>query len=164
MLLARTGLLPSVSLKRFIDQMGGLSVPTRYPGPLSQAPVGLRKLSAKLLSERLLGCLEAKGIRVEAMYLFGSHARNEATPASDIDVVVISPTFATRGFWARCALVGEAIGALAEPVQVYPVTRKEFDHPEPGSFLESIRGEMKMLYKRAQPERKVKPSQIRGLS
>src|SRR5437764_5380494 len=42
-LLARTGLSPSAGLKRFINQMAGLSVPTRYPGPLSQAPVGLRK-------------------------------------------------------------------------------------------------------------------------
>src|SRR5438105_2371175 len=42
-LLARTGLIPRLSLKRFIDRMTGLSVPTRYPGPLSQVLAGLRK-------------------------------------------------------------------------------------------------------------------------
>jgi HEPN domain-containing protein len=42
-LLTRTGLKPSARLQRFIHQLGGLSVPTRYPGPLSTGPPGLRK-------------------------------------------------------------------------------------------------------------------------
>jgi HEPN domain-containing protein len=42
-LLARTGLTPPARLRRFVDQMAGLSVPTRYPGPLSTGPLGLRK-------------------------------------------------------------------------------------------------------------------------
>src|SRR5947207_11316859 len=108
-------------------------------------------VSPKLLSKRLLRCLEAHGIRVEAMYLFGSQARNDATTISDIDVVVVSSTFATKGFWARCAIVGEAIGELTEPIQVYPVTPKEFGNPEAGGFLESIRDEMKILYSRPKP-------------
>jgi HEPN domain-containing protein len=42
-LLTRTGLKPPVRLERFIHQLSGLSVPTRYPGPLSTGPLGLRK-------------------------------------------------------------------------------------------------------------------------
>ncbi len=113
-------------------------------------------VSAKLLSRRLLHCLEADGIVVEAMYLFGSQARHEATAASDIDVLVVSPTFASEGFWARCARVGEAISELAEPVQIYPVTQREFQHPEPGGFLESIRPQLKILHRRKQQRPRVR--------
>jgi HEPN domain-containing protein len=42
-LLAQTGLLPPARLRRFVDQMAGASVPTRYPGPLSTGRLGLRK-------------------------------------------------------------------------------------------------------------------------
>jgi len=42
-LLARTGLTPPPRLIRFLDRMAGLSVPTRYPGPLSTTRLGFRK-------------------------------------------------------------------------------------------------------------------------
>ena len=42
-LLTRTGLKPPIRFERFVRQLGGLSVPTRYPGPLSTGPLGLRK-------------------------------------------------------------------------------------------------------------------------
>lgn len=105
-------------------------------------------VSPKLLSKRLRRTLESRGIIVEAMYLYGSRARRQATPHSDIDVLVVSPTFAGKGFWARCALVGEAIGELTEPVQVYPVTPNEFHKPERGGFVESIRPDILLLYRR----------------
>jgi predicted nucleotidyltransferase len=86
------------------------------------------------------------------MYLFGSCARRADTADSDIDVLVVSPSFASKSFWARCALVGEAISEVTEPVQIYPVNREEFHHPEPGGFLESILGEIKPLYKPRKPK------------
>jgi HEPN domain-containing protein len=43
MLLARTRLTPPSRLKTFIDRMAGLSVPLRYPGPLSGHSAGLRR-------------------------------------------------------------------------------------------------------------------------
>ena len=43
MLLARTGLVPPARLRRFIDQMAGLSVPTRYPAPVTAGRLGLRR-------------------------------------------------------------------------------------------------------------------------
>jgi predicted nucleotidyltransferase len=105
----------------------------------------------KLLKRDLLRCLAERGIQVDAMYLFGSRARGNDTSDSDIDVLLISPSFASKSFWARCALVGEAIGEVAEPVQIYPVNREEFQHPEPGGFVESILGEIKPWYKPRKP-------------
>jgi len=102
----------------------------------------------KSLAPLLVACLEAQGIVVEALYLFGSRARRQETALSDIDVLVVSPAFASQGFWTRCARVGEALGEFPEPVQLYPVTAEELDHPEKGGFLESIRPDLKLLYRR----------------
>ena len=113
------------------------------------------KLQLTSLGKRLVRCLESAGIAVEALYLFGSHARRQATLSSDIDVLLVSPSFASAGFWTRCARVGEALGELSEPVQVYPVTREEFDHPESGGFVESIRPDLKPVYLR-KPHRLVR--------
>jgi predicted nucleotidyltransferase len=106
------------------------------------------KLSLKSLTRRLVRCLEAHGIAVEALYLFGSRARREATPDSDVDVLLVSPTFASQGFWARCAKVGESLTDLTEPLQLYPVTATELQQPERGGFLESIRPDLQLLYAR----------------
>jgi predicted nucleotidyltransferase len=103
----------------------------------------------KLLTQRLLNCLESRRISVEAIYLFGSQARRQAGPESDIDMLVVSPAFSRRGFWARCAWVGEAISELHEPVQIYPVTPEELENAELGGFLEAIRPDLKPLYQRA---------------
>jgi HEPN domain-containing protein len=166
-LLTRTSLTPPVRLRRFVDQMAGLSVPTRYPGPLFTSRLGLRKAWAqragpnrrdsrmvpttvplKSLAQRLVRCLEARGIVVEALYLFGSQARAEATPDSDIDVLLVSPTFAGKSFWARCSQVGAALSGVADPVQIYPVTPAEWRTPEPGGFIESLSPDLRQLYRR----------------
>lgn len=43
LLLARTGLKPSARIQRFVNQMAAMSLPTRYPGPLSSGLAGIRK-------------------------------------------------------------------------------------------------------------------------
>jgi predicted nucleotidyltransferase len=105
-------------------------------------------VSLKSLTRRLVQCLEARGVVVEELYLFGSHARGEARPESDLDVLVVSPTFAGRTFWARCLQVGEALSGLPEPVQPYPVTPAELSKPEPGGFLAAVNPDLKLLYAR----------------
>jgi len=113
------------------------------------------KLSLKSLAHRLVGRLEERGIAVEALYLFGSHARGQAAPESDLDLLLVSSAFAEQSFWARCARVGEALGDLPEPVQVYPVTRSELHGPEPGGFLASIRPDLRLLYIRSKARSKI---------
>jgi predicted nucleotidyltransferase len=107
------------------------------------------KLSLKSLGRRLARRLAEHGISVEALYLFGSHARGEAMPDSDIDVLVVSQTFAGQGFWARCTRVGEALGDFPEPVQIYPVTPAELRKPEAGGFLASIHPDLQLLCDRS---------------
>jgi len=106
------------------------------------------KLSLKSLTRRLVRSLEERGIRVERLYLFGSHARKDATPDSDIDVLLVSSGFTRQGFWARCSRAGEALGDFPEPVQIYPVTPAELRKPERGGFLASIQSDLRLLYNR----------------
>ncbi len=42
-LLVRTGLVPPARLRQAIDRLAALSVPARYPGPLSTGGLGLRR-------------------------------------------------------------------------------------------------------------------------
>lgn len=107
-----------------------------------------RAMWLKPLGRRVAKCLEARRIPVDALYLFGSHVRGEATADSDIDILMVSPRFEAQGFWPRCRLVGTGLGALPEPVQVYPVTMSELRNPEPGGFLEAIGPQLKLLYHR----------------
>ena len=44
-------------------------------------------------AEALLEALERRGIHVEAAYLFGSRVRGDALRSSDVDLVVVSPSF-----------------------------------------------------------------------
>jgi predicted nucleotidyltransferase len=105
------------------------------------------KLSLKFLMHRLARRLEEHGIRVETLYLFGSHARKGATSDSDIDVLLVSHDFAGNGFWARCTRVGEALGDFPAPVQIYPVTPAEIRNPQPGGFLASIQPDLRLFYR-----------------
>jgi predicted nucleotidyltransferase len=123
-----------------------------------------RALSLKSLGRRVVDCLEAHGIAVETLYLFGSHARGAETEDSDIDLLLVSPRYGAKGFWQRYGLVGRAISGLTEPVQVYPVTVSEFRNPEPGGFLESIRPELKLVYQRPRCRRIVRDSTASGTS
>jgi predicted nucleotidyltransferase len=61
---------------------------------LSAVKLLLDNLPSGLQSQResLAKCLEAIGrvARVRAVYLFGSHARGEAFPASDVDLCIVA--------------------------------------------------------------------------
>lgn len=79
-----------------------------------------------------------RGIRAEAIYLFGSRARGRASADSDIDLVVVSRAFRRMGYLRSLALLGEAAAEILEPIQALPYTPAEFASPLPGGFLEAI--------------------------
>ena len=74
-------------------------------------------VSRQLLTRRLLKCLDGHGIAVEGMYLFGSTARGEATPESDIDVLVEFEPGKTPGF-AFFGMQDELSEKLGRPVDL----------------------------------------------
>jgi len=48
-----------------------------------------------------VAAIEAQGIVVDRVLLFGSQARGNAREDSDIDLIVISPNFADMPSWRR---------------------------------------------------------------
>lgn len=81
----------------------------------------------------------AKGIRVEAVVLYGSFANGEPHEWSDIDVAVISPDFEGLPINRRQSIISKltwrARDGRVEPIG-YPSS--EYRSPGPNSFLREI--------------------------
>jgi predicted nucleotidyltransferase len=71
--------------------------------------------------------LQNRGIRPQRIVLYGSQARGTAHEGSDIDVVVISPDFADKGFWERINLMSDALYAVYAPIEAVAMTPEEWD-------------------------------------
>jgi uncharacterized protein len=69
----------------------------------------------------------ARGVHVERMILFGSHATGHAREWSDIDLVVISPHFAGRGLWDRIKWTAPAIREADAPIEAVYMTPQEWE-------------------------------------
>jgi len=93
----------------------------------------LRRYKARLLEE---------GLPIQGLVLYGSHARGEARPDSDIDVLAIfddsvSPNELHR-LWTRidCLTVG-----IDTRIETWPVTARRFATDEGSPLLEIVRQE-----------------------
>ena len=70
--------------------------------------------------------LESANIRVERLILFGSHATGTAHEGSDIDVVVVSPSFIDKSYWERIDILSEAIYRVFAPIEASAFTPAEW--------------------------------------
>lgn len=70
--------------------------------------------------------LESANIQVEQLILFGSHATGTAREDSDIDIVVISSSFADKGYWERIDILSEAIHTVFAPIEASAFTPDEW--------------------------------------
>lgn len=75
--------------------------------------------------------------RVERVILFGSRARGEATEASDIDLLVVSPDFGQDPL-ADFTLLYGCIPPLDVDVDAIPRTPEQVAAAEPDSFLATV--------------------------
>jgi predicted nucleotidyltransferase len=90
------------------------------------------------LISRYVAALEARGIPVERVILFGSHAAGHAQEWSDIDIAVISPKFDALSLLERYEQLGLANRELQAPLDVMGFSPSQVAHCEPGSFLAEI--------------------------
>ncbi len=97
--------------------------------------------------------LEARGIRVRQVILFGSYARRRAHEASDIDLAVISPQFGQLNLRERYEALGLANMALRAPIQAIGYAPRQWQSAERGSFIEEIRQTGDVIY-RARPSKR----------
>jgi predicted nucleotidyltransferase len=70
--------------------------------------------------------LESINIQVEQIILYGSHAVDTAREDSDIDVVVISPSFSNKSYWERIDILTEAIYKVFAPIEASAFTPEEW--------------------------------------
>ena len=87
--------------------------------------------------KRFRASLEALGIRVERMVVFGSCAAGTATEHSDIDLAVVSDDFRGMNLVKRLETIGLALakGRIMEPIEALGYTREEFDSREEGTLV-----------------------------
>ena len=90
------------------------------------------------LIQRYVMRLEASGIPVERVVLFGSQATGHAQPSSDIDVAVISTKFDTMSLLERYEQLGLANRDLKAPLEVMGFSPSQVATCEPESFLAEI--------------------------
>lgn len=77
--------------------------------------------------KRFKKALESNNIHVERLVLYGSHADNSAHEDSDIDVVVISPSFTDKSYWERIDILADAIYQVRAPIDASAFTPEEWD-------------------------------------
>ena len=90
------------------------------------------------LIRRYVAALEARGIPVERVILFGSHASGHADEWSDIDIAVISPKFDALSLLERYEQLGLANCNLHAPLDVVGFSSAQVADCEPESFLAEI--------------------------
>jgi uncharacterized protein len=76
--------------------------------------------------KRFKQALESADVNIERLILFGSHATGTAREDSDIDVIVISPSFANKDYWERIDILSEAIYRVFAPIEASAFTPEEW--------------------------------------
>ena len=71
--------------------------------------------------------LSDKGIVIDRIVLFGSHAAGNQRPDSDIDLVVVSDTFNDMDYWQRINLLADAISDIFQPIEATGMTNAEWN-------------------------------------
>jgi uncharacterized protein len=71
--------------------------------------------------------LEARGVRVQKMVLFGSCATGAQDSDSDIDLAVVSRDFEGKGFWERVEIISGAVYDVFAPIEATTFTPDEWE-------------------------------------
>lgn len=90
----------------------------------------------------------ARKYRIPAVYLFGSYARNEATDASDVDILIDREGSAIRGMFDMGGLYDElqrSIGKDVDLVTLQSLRQKSTLERTPW-FVENLQKDMVRLY------------------
>jgi len=70
--------------------------------------------------------IEARGIRLPKVILYGSFADNTYREGSDIDIVIISDDFIGKSYWERIDILADVIYEIFEPIEAIALTADEW--------------------------------------
>jgi hypothetical protein len=91
--------------------------------------------------------LSQKGIPILTAYMFGSQAKGNAGPNSDIDLIIVSTAFRGMPLWKRWEVLGDVLAEVLEPIEVRGYAPEELDQAQEqkGSFLHEILNETETI-------------------
>jgi len=102
----------------------------------------MQALASRLMQELKEALLQIYGENLRGLYLYGSYARREEDPGSDVDVVILLRDFAD--YWEEIQRTSHIISELSlkYSITVSPVRVRESNwlHEE-SPFLNSVRKE-----------------------
>lgn len=106
----------------------------------------------KIVKDYLI-VLKKKGIPLQNAFLFGSQAKGTAGPYSDIDLIVVSPTFTGMPHWKRWEVLGDALAEIIEPIEVRGYAPDEIDlaQKQKASFVYEVLTEPETIEYRFPP-------------
>lgn len=88
------------------------------------------KQSAIKIAELFAKAIEARGIKLQKLIMYGSCASSTCHEGSDIDLVVISRDFTDKGYWERLNVISEAIYDVFAPIEAIAMTPDEWESGE----------------------------------
>ena len=91
--------------------------------------------------QRYLEMVHLAGIKVDRAVLFGSHARKEADPDSDIDILVIAPEFDEPYEKERVDLLWELRVKSDSRIEPIPVGLRQWEEDDASAIIEIARRE-----------------------
>lgn len=92
--------------------------------------------------ERLRREIENRGVKLQRVILYGSHATGTSMKGSDIDVVIISSDFATKTYWERIDILAEAIYEIFAPIEAVAMTPEEWERGDSAVVEFARKGEV----------------------
>lgn len=78
--------------------------------------------------EQFKRVLTDKGVSIDRIVLFGSHANDTQRPDSDIDLIVVSNTFKDMDYWQRINILADAISDIFQPIEAVGMTNEEWNN------------------------------------
>ncbi|MCC6444601.1 MAG: nucleotidyltransferase domain-containing protein [Armatimonadetes bacterium] len=100
----------------------------------------------KCFAEALQNC----GVSIDRIYLYGSYLHGTANDFSDIDIIVVSPSFRGQLAWERVEAIGiassRAFQMTGESVEALAKTPEEIKDCHPASFLADILKDAEVIY------------------
>ena len=79
--------------------------------------------------------LEARGIRIKKIILYGSHITGKASKDSDLDLIVVSNDFGSMDLWERLYILGDSRADIKRPMEILGMTEEEFESEGKGTFI-----------------------------
>ncbi len=74
------------------------------------------------------GHIVQKGIKIDKIILYGSHANNTQKPESDIDIILISDSFKDMSYWQRIEIIADVISEIFQPIEAICMTNDEWNN------------------------------------